>query len=103
MEMVDVVDKEFFNCAVELDGFNFVRCRFENVQLIYKGTGRTGVSYCTFLNPLFRYAAPASRGIEFLHALYHGFGQLGRETVEKIFENVKKYKDKGDVDMFGNP
>ena len=45
--MKPVVNKEFRNETVKLDGKSFVDCRFINVRFLYNGTMPTQFSNCT--------------------------------------------------------
>lgn len=52
--LVTIRDQRFEpGSTVELDGHWFVRCRFEQCVLVFRGVERFGLEGCTFIDPQF--------------------------------------------------
>jgi hypothetical protein len=51
-EMVQVIDKQFVNESVEVDGKNFVGCTFTGVRFIFRGRKEFRMAEGTFEGPV---------------------------------------------------
>lgn len=64
-------NEEFANQRVELDGNQYLNCRFLNCILVYKGTGNVGFDDCFFDNPRIVFEDCAASALNFLQAMYN--------------------------------
>ncbi len=66
----------FTEQTVDLDGNQYVRCRFENCALVFRRSDGVGLEGNVF-NERCRWqlAGPAERTMQFLKGLYHGGAQ----------------------------
>lgn len=69
--LVTIEGEPFTNRVVNLDGVDFVRCRFENCTLVYSGRCAFGLEACTFVNTRAHLAQPAADTLACLVLLHH--------------------------------
>ena len=84
-----VVDKQFVNRRITIDGLEFVRCTFIQCKVIFKATDRFAFRDCTFTDCEWVVEAAALLALQYLSVLYNGLGQEGQALVESIFESVR--------------
>jgi len=85
-----IENRSFQNETIRLDGKNFLNCRFENVVLQYSGEGPFSLQGSQFHGHFqFMFDGPAARAVQALSAMYTGFGDRGRETVEMFFDSIR--------------
>jgi len=82
--------KEYRTGVVELDGKEFVRCKFEGVTLRFNATMPVSLQSCSFADVRWELAGPAALTLKFLTGLYAGAGEGGKALVEATFTNVRK-------------
>jgi hypothetical protein len=84
------VKSNFAGGKVQLDGNEFIRCRFENTTLVFSAKGPVSMVDCTFANNVaWTFEGPAALTLAFLNALYHGAGDGGKQLVESTFANIR--------------
>lgn len=84
-----IIDRDFTNTALFLDGTRFVNCRFVDCQLIYDGSEEVDFQDCTFERCSWTFDAAAERTIGFLSTLYRETGPDGVALVEGIFKSIR--------------
>ena len=83
-------DSKFIQTRVELDGNEFIRCRFENATLVFSARSPVSMVDCEFGNNVaWTFEGSAALTLGFLHALYHGTGEGGKKLIEHTFERIK--------------
>jgi hypothetical protein len=88
---VQVVYKETFrNQVLRIDGKRFEQCYFEKCLLEYGGIEEVSFANCTLRDVDWSFVGPASNTINFLSSLHNGFGELGRQVVEQLFESIRR-------------
>src|SRR4051794_29040113 len=88
---VQVVYKETFrNQILRIDGKRFEQCYFEKCLLEYGGIEEVSFANCTLRDVDWSFVGPASNTINFLSSLHNGFGELGRQVVEQLFESIRR-------------
>jgi hypothetical protein len=85
-------DRTFRNTSLFIDGQRFVRCRFEDCQLIYEGRDEVDFQDCTFERCSWTFDGAAERTIGFLSTLQLQTGAGGPNLVQSIFENIQNRK-----------
>jgi hypothetical protein len=83
-------DRQFEDEAVELDGNEFVRCRFHRCRLIFAATGPAAFDGCDFVDCHWVLDGSAAETLEFLAGLRRGLGEAGQELVDGIFASVSR-------------
>ncbi|HSH82748.1 MAG TPA: hypothetical protein VLA19_29805 [Herpetosiphonaceae bacterium] len=87
---MEFVDQVFEGGVVRLDFNRFVRCRFENCELVFSAVGPVSFEGCTFGNKVsWRFLDAAGRMLEFLHGMYNGTEEGGQQFVENVFDTVR--------------
>lgn len=76
--------------TVRLDDSKFSDCTFVNCILEYAGTGPVSMVDCKFTDPRWEFVGPARNTLQFMRAIYHGLGDVGKQLVENTFESLKK-------------
>jgi hypothetical protein len=82
-----IENSRFSDQRVQVDGNEYIGCRFENCELSYAASAGVGLVDCTFINVKWRMEGAAARTMKFLQAIYHGGG---RELVEKTFDEIRR-------------
>jgi hypothetical protein len=75
---------------VRLDDGEFVDCRFENCAFEYTGGVPPTMVGCKFDQFRPTFSGAASNTVNFMRAIYHGFGSDGRTLIEKTFEMIQQ-------------
>jgi hypothetical protein len=79
--------KTFKNETVELDGNEFIDCKFQGCQLVYSGGPLPRFDGCAFDASPFNFQKGAGNALHFLRDLYHaGLSQ----NVEALFDHIRK-------------
>jgi hypothetical protein len=86
---MQVIDRHFLGQNVQIDGNEFIRCRFENSTLVFSAKSSVSMSDCLFMNVTWAFEGAAALTLGFLTAFYQGAGEEGKRLVEQIFENIK--------------
>lgn len=79
----------FTQQEIRMDGVEFVDCTFVNCTLVYAGGPPPSIVNCTFDSINWSFTESAGNTIQFLGAIYQGFGEGGQELVEQLFENIR--------------
>lgn len=82
--------KTFKNETIDIDFNQFSKCQFENCTLVYHGYGVIGMDVCSFNNVNWSFADAAASTLQFMHGLYHGAGEGGKNLIELTFNNIRK-------------
>jgi len=82
--------KTFKNETIDIDFNQFSKCQFENCTLVYHGYGVIGMDGCSFNNVNWSFADAAASTLQFMHGLYHGAGEGGKNLIELTFNNIRK-------------
>jgi hypothetical protein len=75
--------------VVRIDGKNFTDCKFDGTILEYAGGTAGGFQNCSFSGIRISFVDAAGNTMNFLKAIYHGFGEVGEAMVNTTFENIK--------------
>jgi hypothetical protein len=76
----------FFKESVELDNNEFVACRFEKCNLVYKGGKPPSLVNCSFGEFMISFKGAAADTLSFITALYHGGF---KPVIETTFDNIR--------------
>ena len=82
-------DETFTDDKILLDGNEYVGCTFKACELQYGGGQPPFMNNNDIGDSQFSFVDAAANTLQFLSALYHGFGSGGRDMVEATFENVR--------------
>jgi hypothetical protein len=84
--------RDFRNQRVIVEGNEYVNCTFEDCVMVISGAeGKSAMLGNRFGSGItWTFDGAAGRTLEFLTALYHGFGDHGREQVEEIFATIRR-------------
>lgn len=88
--MTDYEAQTFTNEQVHLDGNNFTNCYFENCNLVYSGGELPNLVRNELVQTTMSFGGSASRTIQFMRAIYHGFGETGRDLIDNTFEQIMR-------------
>lgn len=82
-----------YRCGkVQLDNNSFTKCTFDSCVLEFSGTGPVELNECKFNNVQWVFTGAAQNTLNFLHGMYNGMGEGGRQIVEATFDNVRGKK-----------
>lgn len=84
-----VYNATYRNEVIQVAGHHFEKCFFERCQLEYDGIEEVAFSNCTLRDVNWSFVGPAANTINFLSALYNGFGDLGKQVTEQFFESIR--------------
>lgn len=87
--MIKNMRNHYENTRVLLDNNEFSDCTFVNCIMEYGGTGPVSMVNCKFNNPQWVFVGPAGNTLQFMRAMYQGMGEVGKQLIEKTFENIK--------------
>lgn len=88
--MTDYEGQTFTNEQIHLDGNSYTNCYFENCNLIYSGGELPNLVGNELVQTTMSFGESASRTIQFMRAIYHGFGETGRELIDNTFEQIMR-------------
>lgn len=80
-------DVVFEDQRVELDDCQFINCRFERCQLIYRGSGSVGLQQCGFKDCGWDFADAAGRTLAFMRDLHRSLGNSAEAWVSMLFDD----------------
>lgn len=90
--MASYEDQTFTNAQVRIDGNQFLRCRFENCTIEYRGERLLQLNDCHFAGCRWFFNGPAGETLRFLGALYAdgdaGLKKMVEETLANVTTNV---------------
>jgi hypothetical protein len=93
-EMATFRNSVFKGQTVDLDGNTYVECVFTNCVIRFSGGGPVSLVGCTFSECKFALDGAAAHTLRYLRAIYHGLGEWGKESVEKLFEEIRDARTK---------
>jgi hypothetical protein len=82
--------QQFMNERVVVDGKSFVECTFTFCTFVYLGGPPPDLVDCTTVSPTWEFGGAAADTLTLLAALYHGFGSVEREMVERLFDEIRR-------------
>jgi hypothetical protein len=88
--MAKHVGEQFKDQRVLLDGESYERCEFNKCVIVYGGGPLSDLVGCSFHECRFELEDAAQRTLEFLNAIYHGFGNVGMRLVEETFISIRR-------------
>jgi hypothetical protein len=88
--MAKHVGEQFKDQRVLLDGESYERCEFKQCVIVYRGGPLSDLVGCSFHDCRFELEDAAQRTLEFLNAIYHGFGDVGMRLVEETFISIRR-------------
>jgi hypothetical protein len=76
------------NETIVLDGNEFIACKFQNCQLVYRGGEMPRLQHCHFTQCSWHLEEAAQRTVRFLRAVYHS-GPGGQDLVEQTVKLIR--------------
>jgi len=88
--LVVVENQEYRGKIVLLDGYHFIKCKFHDGKVVYRGTGPVVMTDCE-VNPAVGvvFDGPAQNTLMFMRGLYHGIEHWGASVIESIFKDLR--------------
>jgi hypothetical protein len=83
-------DKNFKNEKIDIDFNQFSNCQFDSCTLVFHGYGVIGMDGCSFINVNWTFDGAAAKTLQFMHGLYHGAGEGGRQLIESTFNSIRQ-------------
>lgn len=90
MERQEYSETEFVGQQVLLDGNRYFKCVFRDCEIQFGGSAAVGLDSCQFERCRWNLVAAAGTTMGFLHSIYHGMGESGRQLVEETFDSVRE-------------
>jgi hypothetical protein len=90
IEPVQIRGRRFAAARIEMDGFEYINCTFENCIVVFAGHMPVGMIGCTMNDCQFVFEEAAAATILFLGALYHEFGPNGRQVFEETINSIRQ-------------
>lgn len=87
--MIKNISNTYRGGKVQLDNNSFTACTFDSCVLEFGGTGPVELNDCSFNNVQWVFTGAAQNTLNFLHGMYHGMGEGGRQIVETTFDNIR--------------
>ena len=86
--------RAFRDERVIVEGNEHYNCTFENCVMVISGADGKGAMVGNRFGAgiTWTFEGAARRTLEYLNAMYHGFGDAGREQVEEIFATIRRSK-----------
>lgn len=78
------VDREFVDADINMDGNEFVRCRFDGCTIRYSGGSFPLIADCAFVNVQFQFDHSAGRTLKLLGALNRAGAINLSETIPSL-------------------
>jgi hypothetical protein len=75
---------------IRIDGNIYEECIFEECILEFGGTAEVGFINCSIVNSHWSFVGCASTTLNFMHAMYHGFGPDGQRLIEDTFAQIRR-------------
>lgn len=88
--MAEIKGGTFEGGHVDVDGNYYRECIFRNTEIRYSGGPPPSFVSCEFDACTLGISGAATNTIAYLHAIYHGFGEWGSGSVEKMFEQIRQ-------------
>jgi len=89
----------FTDQDVAVDGNEYEGCRFENCNIIYRGSGAVSFTGCSFGNHRITFKDGAASTIGFMQSLYHGGWE---HLIEATFDNIRRGDATPDDDVLNS-
>ena len=80
----------FVGATVDLDGNTYESCLFQRCIIRFSGLSPAALSNCQFQDCTLALGGHATLTLSYLRALYHGLGEWGKQSVENLFEEIRK-------------
>jgi hypothetical protein len=90
--MLLVTDQVRRHTSIPIDGVHFVRCKFDDCELIYRASDEVDFDDCTFVQCERTFDDAAVRTLGFLSTLFKKTGPDGQRLVESIFKGIRSEK-----------
>lgn len=91
---MEFTGKTFSDTTEVIDGNQYVECRFENCQLVYRGGDIPTINKCHFVTCRWQFEDAAERTLVFMKELYHGMGQGGADLIEATLGALRQTEPK---------
>jgi len=88
--MADFTHRTFVGEEIDLDGNTFTGCVFRRCIIRFSARATVSMSDCKFHDCTLTVGGPAALTLDYLRAVYHGLGEWGRKSVERLFEEVRQ-------------
>lgn len=87
--MIKNISNTYSGGKVQLDNNSFTKCSFNNCIMEFGGTGAVELNECSFNNVQWVFTGAAQNTLNFLHGMYNGMGEGGKQLVEATFNNIR--------------
>ena len=87
--MAEYADREFNGVTENLDGNSYVRCKFTDCRLIFRGGEIPRMPDCHFVSSQFIWEEAAWRTLEFLRSMRNSLGSGGKQLVEDVARQIR--------------
>jgi hypothetical protein len=86
--MATFQDQTIGHQSIVLDGNEYIGCKFESCQMIYRGGELPKLNQCHFVRCSWHLEESAQRTVRFLRGIYHS-GPGGHELVEETLRHIR--------------
>jgi hypothetical protein len=89
--------RTFRNERLTVEGNEYIGCNIDECVLVFSGDDAPSVMEHNIIGQqvTWTFEGAAGRTLAYLHAVYHGFGDGGREKVEEIFAAIRRSRPQG--------
>jgi hypothetical protein len=88
--MAEIKGGVFKGGIVDVDGNQYIDSTFERCAIRYSGGFPPAFIGCTFNECELMLGGAASNTVNYLQAIYHGFGEWGSQSIEQMFDFIRK-------------
>ena len=86
---MEIKNQSFTDSRQVVDGNRYHDCQFVRCEIVYCGGEIPHIVDCSFDRCTWHFDEAAQRTLQFMHLLYHGTGDAGRELIEQTFQLVR--------------
>lgn len=88
--MANITGATFDGGVTNVDGNYYKNCAFKNTQITFNGGPLPSFVDCSFDGCSLSLAGPAANTMAYINAIYHGFGEWGKTSVDLMFKSIQE-------------
>lgn len=79
----------FRNSTIQIDGNEYIGCRFEKCSLVFAGADGLTLKGNTFIDCDWGFIGPAANTVMFMTAMYGSEEQGARQLIQQTLDNIR--------------
>ncbi len=86
----EIRDKKFSVSSIRLDGKRFLKCEFDESNMVYSGRSPVNLEHCKLHGVRLTLDGPAASTLNFLATIYHDMDEEGKKHLDAVFEDIRQ-------------